>query len=69
MTYENARRAGKTNPDLREMIDRLDPRHFSNRGRFLNGKLIVPNRADRRANGERSSYGRSPFRKAAKRTS
>lgn len=66
MTYENARRAGKTHPEMIEVIGLDDKRHIGNRGRYLNGELIQPGRADRRARGYRSNYGRSPFRKRVK---
>lgn len=49
--YTNARRAGRTNPGLVEIIEKDDPRHFSFR------KLMVMNRADRRARGNRLPIG------------
>ena len=45
--YTNARREGRTNPDLVEFIERNDPRHWSQ------GPQFVPNRADLRARGLR----------------
>ncbi len=44
--YTNAREAGRTNPGLVEVIEKTDPRHWSNAGKQLKAK---PNRADRRA--------------------
>lgn len=43
--YTNARRAGRTNPDLVEFIEGADPRR--------RGPRYVPNRADLRAQGVR----------------
>lgn len=50
--YTNARREGRTNPDLVEFIERDDPRHWSR------GPQYVPNRADLRARGIRGPQRR-----------
>lgn len=56
--YSNARRSGRTKPDLVEVIGRDDKRHWSNRGRNQ-GR---PNRAERRAAGFTPGHFRNPAR-------
>jgi len=50
--YTNANRAGRTVPDLVEVIEKNDPRHYSR------SEQVIPNRADLRRRGIRGGASR-----------